>query len=87
MPRPVKTKGRSRLSLELHECVRERLEGLRHETSADSLTEVIRNALAVYDALISAARQSGDRVIIRKPDGTERELVLPVIRPAAERKS
>jgi len=61
------------------EPVRQRLETLRDLTEADSLTEVIRRSLAVYDFLWEE-RSKGGRILVRTVDGTgdteERELVL-----------
>jgi hypothetical protein len=42
MARPSSPTAKSRLNLELPEEVRARLEGLRQETRAESLSEVIR---------------------------------------------
>jgi hypothetical protein len=49
MARLAKNQSTKRLTLELNETVRDRLEELRDEVKADSLTEVIRRALALYD--------------------------------------
>jgi hypothetical protein len=52
----------------MREEVRRRLEELREETEADSLTEVIRRALAVYELLWRETRQHGELVIRRNGD-------------------
>jgi hypothetical protein len=75
MPRPKKEEPTARLNLELSETVLNRLKGLQKRSEADSMTEVIRRALAVYDLLL-AARESDHKTIIRTPDGTEKELVI-----------
>lgn len=54
--------------------MRQRLEDLRDETEADSLTEVIRRSLAVYEFLWKE-KSKGAEVVIRTDD-TEKELVL-----------
>jgi predicted CopG family antitoxin len=59
----------------MSEEVRERLESLREKTDADSLSEVIRRALAVYDFLWSE-REKGARLVARGADNKERDLVL-----------
>jgi hypothetical protein len=51
------------------------MEHLRDKTGADSLTEVVRRAVTVYDVLVSAW-QNGSTVTIRNKDGTEREIIL-----------
>jgi hypothetical protein len=48
MPRP-KRPTKARLNLETSVAVRARLESLRDRTDADSLAEVVRRALAVYE--------------------------------------
>lgn len=68
--------GRTRINLEVPDRVRERIEHLRELTEADGITDVIRRALAVYDAVLTASREEGRKVIIRDKDGTERELLI-----------
>jgi hypothetical protein len=76
MARPSRNRLRvRRLNLEMNEAVRDRLEELRDITQADSLSEVIRKSLAVYD-LLSAERANGAKTYLRYKDGTERELVI-----------
>jgi hypothetical protein len=59
--------------LELPPRARAKLENLSAETD-QSLSEVIRRALAVYDLLWSET-QKGGALIIRNPEG-EREVIL-----------
>jgi hypothetical protein len=59
----------------MSEEVRHRLESLREKTDADSLTEVVRKALAVYDFLW-AEREKGAKLLVRGADDKDRELVL-----------
>lgn len=66
---------KSRLNLELTEAVRGRLEDLRKRTEADSLAEVIRRALAVYEYLW-AEREKGRQVVVKDSRKREREVVL-----------
>lgn len=68
MPRLAKNQETRRLNLELNEAVRVRLEELRDEVGADSLTEVIRRALALYDYLW-IKRQQGDEIVVKGKDG------------------
>lgn len=75
MTRPAKAALKSRLTIDLPEPVRQKLNSLRERTNADSLVEVIRRAILVYD-LIAIESAKGGKLIIRAPDGTEREVVL-----------
>jgi hypothetical protein len=74
MARIARNVETSRLTLEMALGVRKQLEHLRDRTQADSLAEVIRRALAVYDYL-HAEKEKGAKLIL-KVDGGERELVL-----------
>ncbi len=74
MPRPGKTVETSRLNLEMAIGVRKKLEQIKDETQADSLAEVIRRALSVYDFLLSE-RKNGQRLVSQGPAG-EKEVVL-----------
>ena len=75
MPRPSRNQARVRLNLEMTEQVRAQLEELRDLTQADSMTEVIRRALAVYDFLWNE-KEDGATTIVRTKDGKEREVLL-----------
>ena len=74
MPRPKQEQEKRKLTLELSLPVRERLTSLQQRSEADSLTEVIRRSLALYDLLL-AARENGEEIIIRSRDG-EKKLAL-----------
>lgn len=63
-----------RLNLEMAEVVRKQLEQLRTKTHADSLAEVIRRSLVVYDYLWSA-KENGATVLLKDDTGM-RELFL-----------
>lgn len=75
MARPAKNKETSRLNLEVSLSVRERLDQLRDLSDADSLTEVIRSALAVYEVVLQEVKRGGE-VILCSPDGVQRKLVI-----------
>jgi len=64
----------SRLSLEMTDVTRQKLEALRDSTQADSLTEVLRRSLAVYGYLWDE-KKNGATIVVRR-NGAERELVL-----------
>jgi hypothetical protein len=49
---------------------------LRAQTEADTVTEVIRRALSVYDTLVTLQREEGAVVLVRTKDGQERRLLL-----------
>ena len=75
MPRIARKHERVRLNLDMPKPVRESLESLRDETHADSLSEVVRRALAVYEFL-HKEKQEGATLLLRSEDGTERQLEL-----------
>jgi hypothetical protein len=59
----------------MSEEVRQKLESLREKTDADSLAEVVRKALAVYDFLWSE-QAKGTKLLVRGADNQDREVVL-----------
>ena len=73
MPRPPSTEPRVRLNLEISVQVRERIDRIKVLTEADSTTEVVRRSLSVYETLLNL--ETG-RLILRLPDGTEKDLIL-----------
>lgn len=75
MPRIARKQSKVRMNLDMPEPVKKRLEDLRNETYADSLSEVIRRALALYD-LVWTEKQQGSTTIIRCKDGTEKQIQL-----------
>jgi hypothetical protein len=75
MAQPRKKVPTSRLNLEMAESVRQKLENLQKKTEADSLTEVVRRALTVYDSLWREKLQGGT-LVVKSPGGYEGELVL-----------
>lgn len=75
MGRTAKARPTSRLTLDLAEPVRQRLDTLRNRTDADSLVEVVRRALAVYEFLWGE-KAGGARLVVKREDGKEREVVL-----------
>lgn len=67
---------KKRLNLELGPKAYQRVEDLIALTEANSVAEVLRNALGVYDRLIRA-RAAGMEVVLRRRDGSlDRELIL-----------
>ncbi len=76
MARPAGKRDKTRLNLEVTRPVRERLERLRDLSDADSMTEVIRRAVAVYEVLLDH-REKGFETVIRNQDGAERLVLIP----------
>ncbi len=76
MARIARKNAKVRLNMDLPESLRLRLENLREQTEADSLSEVMRRALAVYDLLWQEKSKGAATLIIKDQDGKERELVL-----------
>lgn len=64
--------AKTRLTLDIADSVRNRMELMCERTGAASLVEVVRKALAVYDAVTAP----GTKVIQVYPDGREVELVI-----------
>ena len=54
---------------------KQQLEDLRDMTNADSMSEVVRRALAIYDFLWDEQRK-GSKTIIRAKNGVEQILPL-----------
>jgi hypothetical protein len=50
--------------------VHDRLQRLRELSESESITEVVRRAMAVYDLVLSHVRNGGE-VILRHKDGRE----------------
>lgn len=76
MPRIKGDHSRVRLTLETSEPVRKRLEDLRNTTEADSLSEVIRRALTIYETFVVRTKDEKCKVFVRDEDGSEREIVF-----------
>ena len=57
------------------EEIKEQLESLRDLTHADSMSEVIRRAIAVYDFLW-IEKTAGSTTVVRDQQGNEKQLYL-----------
>ena len=64
-----------RVSLRLSKSAKDRLDRVKERSQAESLTEVIRNSIALYEALLDE-KDSGSKVILRDAEGVEREVLL-----------
>lgn len=65
--------ARVRLNLTITPRVRDRLERLQTVSDAESLTEVVRRALAIYDDLLEV-RRGGGRIVLEYADGRAESL-------------
>ncbi len=70
---------RIRLQLDLTERVVLRLDNLVEDTDASTRAEVARMALMIYCQLVESY-VAGGRILIVMPDGSSRELLLPIFR-------
>jgi hypothetical protein len=61
--------------MEMSEEVKQRVEHLRDITDADTMSEVVRRALALYDYIWSE-KLNGSVPILRDKNGKDRELVI-----------
>lgn len=52
------------------------MEDLRDATEADTLAEVIRRSLAIYETLWRIEQEDGAKVVVRYPHGAERDLLI-----------
>lgn len=64
MSRQKSLHTKARITLEVSIAIRERIESIRQRTGAESATEVIRRALALYDTVLTA----GSRIRIGNKD-------------------
>ncbi len=71
---PETPKKKVRLNLEIPERTKARLEAVRELSESETITEVIRRALVVYETLLLQQAQ-GNKILIRNNTG-DRELFL-----------
>jgi len=74
MPR-TKRQQSVRINLEVNPSVRDRLERLKNSTEAESLTEVIRRALATYEALVDLSPDK-HKILVRLANDQHVTLLL-----------
>lgn len=77
MARPRSVHTKTRLTLELAAPVRQRIDGLRERTGAESVTEVIRRALALYDAVVALQERGEVRLVVLGADGKSESMFVP----------
>jgi hypothetical protein len=66
---------KTRLNLTITPAVRARLEDLQEASGAESMTEVIRRSLALYELAWDLDKKGG-HVIFKHADGSEERLAL-----------
>lgn len=66
---------RARLNLAVTQQVKDRLDRLVDETEAESVTEIVRRSLSLYDELIGIEK-SGGRIILENDEGKRVVLAL-----------
>jgi hypothetical protein len=76
MPRPTTKVDKTRLNLDLSAPIRQCLEQLRERTGAESLTEVIRRAIVLYDTIITISLDKKTQLILKYADGSERQVLV-----------
>lgn len=78
MTRPARVVKKIRVNLDMHPDVKEQVEALKERLNADSMGEVIRRAVAVYQILLDA--NDGDEMVLlktKKSIAPARQLILP----------
>ena len=71
MPRPIRQQTKIRLNLEIPERSKKQLDVLVERTDANSMSEVFRRAIALYD-LLTMEKELGSTTVIRSQDGSEK---------------
>lgn len=64
------------LHLKLSQKIVNRLHDVRHMLGSDDLVIVCREALSVYDTLVSAVTKDKARIFVETPDGKREEFVI-----------
>jgi len=67
----VRRREKERFHIAMSPRLMERMESLRDRTDAASLTEVVKNAMKLYDALVQEA-EAGSELFVRDRAGNER---------------
>jgi len=65
-----------RINLEMPKYVKDRIERLKEYSEADSMAEVLRSALAVYEYLWQEKKKSSELIIREKDSKKETVVVL-----------
>ena len=70
-----KAKPRERLNLVINDDTKARLERIKKECNADTVSEIMRKALTVFERLTKHTRDGGI-IILRSKNKTECELLI-----------
>lgn len=73
MPRPNSAQPKARMTMAFTRAVRDRIYRLQHLTEAESATEVIRRALAIYESI---AGLEGE-LYVKRGESLVRILLIP----------
>jgi hypothetical protein len=65
----------SRLHISIPDSLTQRITEIQHEIHANSISEVVKSALALYAAAV-AEHKAGGRLYFRRKDEEERQLAL-----------
>lgn len=74
-PGATSSKTTQRVQFELPPSTYERLCSLKDKTEAASYTEVIKNALKLYESLLSES-EAGGKFLVKSQDGSMKEYIL-----------
>ena len=75
MAAPNKKKKMTRVNMTMAARTKERIEEIRDQGGGDSLSEVVRKALALYSAALDAER-AGGMIVVRQPGRVDHRLIL-----------
>ncbi len=65
----------ARMTIEIPDSVRDRMEAVRVSSESSSITEAVRRSISMADSVFPHVAKGG-KIILRDADGTERELVV-----------
>jgi len=71
--RPEKKLPKVRLNLDMPAEVKEKIEALRDANGIESLSEVVRRALAVYE-LVMSQQAAGTAIVFKPKEGPEQHI-------------
>ena len=75
MPKPKPTVTKLRMNVDVHPEVKAQIQDIQERTRADSMSEVLRRAVQLYDVLLQAQEANGT-IVINPKQGVPREVVL-----------
>ena len=75
MGRPKKSDERTRLNLVVDQATRERIEAIQEQTGADTMSESVRRAVAIYERMLTLT-SDGAEIVLRTTEGAERIIMI-----------